>query len=396
MTPIIRCSFCEKTRNEVQKLVAGPSNGDNTVYICNECIEVSYNAIRKKKSRTDGELSIPPPEEIKEYLDQYIVEQDHAKIALSVALYNHYKRIENPVVDGTELRKSNVLLIGPSGTGKTLLVKTIASLMDIPFVHSDATTLTESGYVGQDVDSLVERLVQAANGNIERAQKGIIYIDEIDKKSKRTEGATNRDVSGEGVQQALLKIVEGASVKLPSGLTFDTSNILFIAAGAFVGLEDIIRENRKVGSKMGFNAKVDKDTATKLLLEVTPEDLIRFGLIPEFVGRFPTVVPLHELDTDMLVKIMTEPKNCLVDQYKGLFKLDNVELEFDSEYINDVAQKTKSQKTGARGLQTMLEKTLLKTQFQLPRLRKEGVMKVVIDATGLPNLHYEKKRMNDE
>ncbi len=396
MTTTIRCSFCEKTRNEVQKLVAGPNNGAGTVYICNECIEVSYNAIRKKKNNSEDNTVIPSPEEIKDYLDQYIVEQEHAKIALSVALYNHYKRIETPIVDGTELRKSNVLLIGPSGTGKTLLVKTIATLLDLPFVHSDATTLTESGYVGQDVDSLVERLVQAANGNIERAQKGIIYIDEIDKKSKRSEGATNRDVSGEGVQQALLKIVEGASIKLPSGHTFDTSNILFIAAGAFVGLEDIIRENRKVGSKMGFNAKVDKDTATKLLLEVTPEDLIRFGLIPEFVGRFPTVVPLHELDKDMLVKIMTEPKNCLVDQYKGLFKLDNVELEFDSEYINDVAQKTKSQKTGARGLQTILEKTLLKTQFQLPRLRKEGVMKVVIDATGLPNLHYEKKRMNDE
>jgi ATP-dependent Clp protease ATP-binding subunit ClpX len=389
MDKLICCSFCEKTRSEVQKLVAGPAKGENTVYICNECIEIGHNAISKKKKVEVSKF--PKPEEIKEYLDQYIIEQEHAKIALSVAIYNHYKRIENPVVDGTELRKSNLMLIGPSGTGKTLLVKTLAELMDVPFVHVDATSFTEAGYVGEDVENIIERLVQASGGDVNKAGRGIIYIDEIDKKRNKSEGHTSKDVSGEGVQQALLKLVEGSVIK-----QVNTNNILFIAAGAFVGLEDIIRENRKGLSRMGFNAKVDKVPASTLLLDVAQEDLIEYGMIPEFVGRFPVVVPLHELDEDMLVRILTEPKNCLVDQYKGLFKLDDVTLEFEPDFIRGIATKTKEQKTGARGLQSMLEKALLKTQFSLPRLRKEGVTKVVINAAGIANLHYEHKRMNNE
>jgi ATP-dependent Clp protease ATP-binding subunit ClpX len=389
MDKLICCSFCEKTRSEVQKLVAGPAKGDSTVYICDECITIGHNAITKKKKPDMSKF--PSPEDIKAYLDQYIIEQDHAKIALSVSIYNHYKRIENPTVDGTELRKSNLLLIGPSGTGKTLLVKTLADLMDVPFVHVDATSFTEAGYVGEDIEVIIERLIQSANGDLTKASRGIVYIDEIDKKRNKSEGHTNKDVSGEGVQQAMLKLVEGSMIR-----QVNTSNILFIAAGAFVGLEDIIRENRKGLSRMGFNAKVDKVPTSTLLLDVTQEDLIQYGMIPEFVGRFPVVVPLHELDEGMLVRILTEPKNCLVDQYKVLFKLDDVALEFDHDFIRGIASKTKEQKTGARGLQSMLEKALLKTQFALPRLRKEGVIKVVINATGIANLHYEHKRTNNE
>ena len=396
----VQCSFCEKGRKEVKKMVSGPVRDAGTVYICDECIEVGYDAIAKSKSTkpTKKIEFLPTPEEIKAYLDLYIIEQHNAKEVLAVAIYNHYKRINNPIVDNTELRKANVLLLGPSGTGKTLLVSTVAKMLKVPFVQADATTLTEAGYVGEDVENMIDRLVQAADGDVELAQKGIIYIDEIDKKSRKSESSTvARDVSGEGVQQALLKLVEGTIIRLPgSDRPFDTKDILFIAGGAFVGLDKIVQENRKSHSTIGFNARLDKATASVLLYELTSEDLIKYGLIPEFVGRFPIVVSLHDLDEEMLIKIMTQPKNCLIDQYKCLFSLDSVGLEFAPEYIRSIAKLSMSQKTGARGLQNMLEKTLLKVQFQLPTLKKNGVEKVIISEQGQPTYLYEKKKVNDE
>lgn len=393
----ITCNFCGKGRKEVKKVLAGPDLGEETVYICDECIELGYNAIHTKKVEDKTLPDLPTPEEIKAFLDLYVIEQHLAKETLAVAIYNHYKRINNPFVSDTELRKSNVLLIGPSGTGKTLLVSTAAQVMKLPFVQADATSLTEAGYVGEDVENMLERLIQAADGDIELAQKGIIYIDEIDKKSRKSESATvNRDVSGEGVQQALLKLVEGTKVMIPHRGEFDTKNILFIAGGAFVGLADIIKENRKEHSTIGFGARLDKAQTAVLLSEATSEDLMKFGLIPEFIGRFPVIVATHELNEDMLIEVLTKPKNCLVDQYRGLFSLDGVDLEFLPEFVRHVAKQSLKQKTGARGLQTILEKVLLSIQFRLPRLRKEGVERVVIGEDGSPNYHYEKKKVNDE
>lgn len=393
MTNKIHCNFCRKSRSEVKKMISSNAKADSpVVYICNECISVAYTALNPTKVvKVDDKC--PSPAAIKDYLDERIIEQDLAKETLAVAVYNHFKRVTNPVVDGVKLDKSNVLLIGPSGTGKTLLVRTIAELVDLPFVHADATTLTETGYVGEDAGSVVSKLLDAAKDNIELAERGIIYIDEIDKKGKRTDTARgNRDISGEGVQQALLKLVEGSSVMLPSGRTVNTRNVLFIVAGAFTGMEEILSRRMRPESGIGFNAVVDKPSGSALLSQVQPEDLIQYGMIPEFVGRFPTIIPLHELDKDMLVRVLVEPKNSLVKQYKALFKLDDIELSFSPEYVGSIAAEAVKQKTGARGLQAVLEKTLMKVQFQLPELRERGITGVYINENGKPQFVVSKAK----
>ena len=393
---VVKCSFCTNTRKDVNKIIAGPDLGEHTVYICEECIQVGYKIISPKavvKPATDDIT----PYQIKQYLDSFVIEQEVAKEALSVALYNHYKRINNPVVNDTTLKKSNVLLIGPSGSGKTLLVSTIAEPLELPFIHADATTLTESGYVGDDAESLIDRLIKASNDDIELAQQGIVYIDEIDKKTRKNDTATlNRDVSGEGVQQALLKMVEGTEVKLSNGKSFSTDNVLFIVAGAFVGLDKIIAQAKRNKTGIGFNARVDRKDKDVLVLETTPSDLIQFGMIPEFVGRFPTMVPLHELDKEMLVRIMVEPKNCLIDQYKSLFLLDDIELLFEDSFLDDIAEQAVEQETGARGLHSLLEKALLNTQFKLPHLKERGATQIIMKKGGTPQIVYTKSKVNEQ
>lgn len=396
MTDAIKCSFCPNTRNDVKKIIAGPDQGENTVYICEECIEVGYRAISTKPINALHSDS-PTPFEMKQYFDTYVIEQTVAKEALAVALYNHHKRINNPVVGETTLKKQNVLLIGPSGTGKTLLASSIAHFLKLPFTQADATSLTESGYVGDDANSMLDRLLDKAGGDIELAQKGIIYIDEIDKKSRRNESTSaNRDVSGEGVQQALLKLVEGTEVNLSNGGLFDTTNVLFIAAGAFVGLDKVISKSERNATGMGFSAKVDKQPLIELLLTTEPADLIEYGMIPEFVGRFPVVVPLHELSVENLVRILKEPKDCLVDQYKSLFLLDGIELLFEEIYLEKIAENASTQKTGARGLQNLMEKSLRRIQFELPHLREKGVTQIIINKTGKPQVIYTKSKVNEQ
>jgi len=404
----IRCSFCNKTEDQVRKLIAGPSG----VYICDECVEICSEIIEEEledeyAAEDAQEINLLKPAEIKDFLDEYVIGQDEAKKALSVAVYNHYKRITSGKYLDVELQKSNILMLGPTGSGKTMLAQTLARLLNVPFAIADATSLTEAGYVGEDVENILLKIIQAAEYDIKKAEYGIIYIDEIDKITRKSENASiTRDVSGEGVQQALLKILEGTVASVPPQggrkhphqelLQIDTTNILFICGGAFEGLEKII-ESRLDRKGIGFNSELGEKAqhnVGEVLKKALPQDFIKFGMIPEFMGRVPVVVSLDELDKDALVRILTEPKNAIIKQYQGLFGLDDVELIFTPEAIEAIADKTIKRKTGARGLRAIMESVMMDLMFRIPSdetIATCTITKETVEGTGEPELTYREE-----